>query len=58
MLLHKFALDVGRLEARLSGNSMKEELTFWLTVILLTLATIIIIGEMTGLVDGFIKSFE
>lgn len=33
---------------------MKEELTFWLMVLLLTLATIIIIGEMTGLVDGVI----
>jgi len=37
---------------------MKEDLTFWLMVFLLTTAAIIIIGEMTGLVDGFIKSFE
>ena len=37
---------------------MKEELTFWLMVLLLTTATILIIGEITGLVDGFIRSFE
>lgn len=37
---------------------MKEEITFWLMVFLLTIATIIIIGEMTGLVDGFINSIE
>jgi len=36
---------------------MKQEFTFWLMVLLLTVATMIIIGEVSGLVDGFINSF-
>ncbi len=34
---------------------MKQELTFWLMALLLTVAVIIIIGEVSGLVDGVIN---
>ncbi len=35
-----------------------DEAKFWGMVILLTVALIIIIGEVTGLADGFINSFN
>lgn len=54
----KFVSVARRSEAQLNDNHMKEEFTFWFMVLLLTTATIIIIGEITGLVDGFIRSFE
>lgn len=37
---------------------MKEEILFWSTVAIITLGSIAIIGEFTGLVDTFINSFN
>lgn len=37
---------------------LTDDALFYFIVVIVTVAVIIIIGEMTGLVDGFINSFN